>query len=281
MADQIKIRRRQRKDTIMTLTRDNLKALNAATVAAVSNPQPYINNLNNLNLLCKQIAAQQTGDLQQDLENQQPLQYSPPTSFHLPQLTSGQITTTTSGVFLPAAKIESPQLVSSPLSTIGTEMSLSPQQFPRANSFDLGLLSNLNGVPQHQLLSAALNNNHAQSDLKQQQVVPSSSSSGFELTPPQSAGLISPVPVNPTQSGNQVSYGNLVLLSQLLAQQQPVVSTAAPSLLQFVNPQQPSLQDILSLVNLLQQSGQQMSPPPVEEKSPHKPNNGFIDVCSV
>jgi hypothetical protein len=50
MADQIKIRRRQRKDTIMNLTRDNLKVLNAVTAAAVSNPQPYINNLN---MICK------------------------------------------------------------------------------------------------------------------------------------------------------------------------------------------------------------------------------------
>lgn len=37
----------------MTLARDNLKALNAVTAAAVANPQPYINNLTNLNLLCK------------------------------------------------------------------------------------------------------------------------------------------------------------------------------------------------------------------------------------
>lgn len=288
MADQIKIRRRQRKDTIMNLTRDNFKTLSAATVAAVSNPQPYMSNLNNLNILCKsrvlkdlciffagkQIAAQQTGDFQQDLENQQPLQFcgqstmNPQASFQLSQLTK----LTPSSALLP--KVESPQLINSPLSTIGTEMSLSP----RANSFDLGLL-NGGGVSQRQLLSAVLSNN-TQSDLKQ--AVPSSSS-GLDLTPPHSAGLIAPIPVNPTQ--NQLNYDNLMLLSQLLAQQRPVVSmTTTPSLLQLVNPQQPSLnfQDILSLVSLFQQSqNQQISPPP-EEKSPHKPNSGgFIDVCSV
>jgi hypothetical protein len=104
--------------------------------------------------------------------------------------------------------------------------------------------------------------------------------SGFELTPPHSAGLVAPIPVNPAQSNN--NQLNLALLSQLLNQQQtPVVSSAAPSLLQFVTPQQPSLnlQEIL-LASLLQQlQGQQLSPPP-EEKSPHKPN-GFVDVCSV
>lgn len=55
MADQIKVRRHQRKQTIMNLTRDNLKVLNAVTAAAVSNPQPYISNLTNLNMLCKLI----------------------------------------------------------------------------------------------------------------------------------------------------------------------------------------------------------------------------------
>jgi len=201
-------------------------------------------------------------------------------SFQLPQSQFGQhITTTTSSAFSPTAKVESPQLVSSPLSTIGTEMSLSPQQVPRANSFDLGLLSNQNGImsqiPQNQLLSAALSANQSllQQDLKQ-----SSLTSGFDLTPPQSAGLVAPIPVNPAQSNNQL---NLALLSQLLNQQTPVVSSAAPSLLQFVTPQQPSLnlQEIL-VASLLQQfQGQQLSPPP-EDKPAHKPN-GFVDVCSV
>lgn len=298
MADQIKIRRRQRKDTIMNLTRDNLKVLNAVTAAAASNPQPYINNLNNLNMLCKlqrieihltsqisgkQIAAQQTDP--QDVENQHPMHFSnqnitPTTSlasFQLPQSQFSQQITTTSA-FSPATKIDSPQLVSSPLSTIGTEMSLSPQQVPRANSFDLGLLNNQNGimgqVPQHQLLSAALSANQSllQQDLKQQSLA-----SGFDLTPPQSAGLVAPIPVNPAQNNNQL---NLALLSQLLGQQSPV-STAAPSLLQFVTPQQPqlNLQEILLASLLNQFQGQQLSPPP-EEKSPHKPN-GFVDVCSV
>lgn len=191
-------------------------------------------------------------------------------SFQLPQSQFGgqQITTTTSSAFSPAAKIDSPQLVSSPLSTIGTEMSLSPQH-PRANSFDLGLLNNQNGLSsQQQLLS-----------LIQQDLKPTTSlSSGFEMTPPQSAGLVAPIPVNPSQQNNQL---NLAFLSQLLNQQTPVVSSAAPSLLQFVTPQQPSLnlQELL-LASLLQQfQGQQLSPPP-EEKSPHKPN-GFVDVCSV
>ena len=51
MADQIKIRRRQRKDTIMNYTRDKITAtLNAAAAVAAAGPIPY---LNNLGLLCK------------------------------------------------------------------------------------------------------------------------------------------------------------------------------------------------------------------------------------
>lgn len=277
MADQIKIRRRQRKDTIMTLTRDNLKVLNSITAAAVSNPQPYINNLNNLNMLCKQISTQQPSLDTQDLENQQPMQFNsnsnmiPSTSFH-------QMSQSNSSAFSPASKADSPQLVSSPLSTIGNEMSLSPQQFPRANSFDLGLLSNQNSLSQQQQLLSTLTANQQLQDLKQ--ISPNSNSNGFELTPPQSAGLAAPIPVNPIQqTGNQLSYDNLLALSQFLAPQQQMVST--PSLLQFINPQQPTLnlQDLLSVATLLQQfQGQQLSPPPTEK--PHKPN-GFVDVCSV
>lgn len=188
-----------------------------------------------------------------------------------PTTSFSQITTTTSSAFSPASKSDSPQLVSSPLSTIGTELSLSPQQFPRANSFDLGLLSNQN-FGQQQLLSALTTNQQTQ-DLKP-------SCNGFELTPPQSAGLVAPIPVNPVQ-GTQLTYENLLALSQLLTPQQPIVS--APSLLQFINSQQQSnldLQNLLSMATLLQRfQGQQLSPPPTE-KSPHKPN-GFVDVCSV
>uniref|UniRef100_A0A914ZMV6 Uncharacterized protein n=2 Tax=Parascaris univalens TaxID=6257 RepID=A0A914ZMV6_PARUN len=49
MADQIKIRRRQRKDTLMNITRDNITAtLNAAAVVAAAGPLPYLNNFNAL-----------------------------------------------------------------------------------------------------------------------------------------------------------------------------------------------------------------------------------------
>jgi len=286
MADQIKIRRRQRKDTIMNLTRDNLNVLNAVTAAAVNHPQPYINNLNNLNMLCKQIVSQQQTDNQQDLENQQPLQFTNNQTSPTSSLASFQLPPQVASAFSPPSKSDSPQLAGSPLSTIGTgtELSLSPQQFPRANSFDLGLLrSQALTTPQQQqqqqqLLTAAL----MQPDLKSQIASASTSNVGFDMTPPQSAGLVQPVPVNPTSTA--LSYDNLLALTQLLApqQQQPVVS-AAPPLLQFVQPQQPanSLQDLLSLVNLLQQfQGQQLSPPPMAEKSPHRPN-GFVDVCSV
>jgi hypothetical protein len=88
--------------------------------------------------------------------------------------------------------------------------------------------------------------------------------------------------VNPTQN-TSLNYDNLLALTQLLAApQQPVVSAAAPpSLLSFVQPQQSNLQDLLSLVTLLQQfQGQQLSPPPTEKTPMHKPN-GFVDVCSV
>ncbi|KAE9556707.1 hypothetical protein FO519_000113 [Halicephalobus sp. NKZ332] len=46
MADQIKIRRRQRKDTLMNLTREKITAtLNAAAAVAAAGPLPYLNNL--------------------------------------------------------------------------------------------------------------------------------------------------------------------------------------------------------------------------------------------
>ncbi|KHN86050.1 hypothetical protein Tcan_08172 [Toxocara canis] len=49
MADQIKIRRRQRKDTLMNITRENITAtLNAAAVVAAAGPLPYLNNINAL-----------------------------------------------------------------------------------------------------------------------------------------------------------------------------------------------------------------------------------------
>lgn len=217
--------------------------------------------------LGKQIAAQQPIDMQHDLENQQPVQYnqtSPTTSFQLPQ---HQFNQQASSAFSPASKTESPQLASSPLSTIGTELSLSPQQFPRANSFDLGLLRNQTG-----LLSSTL--------LQQQSDLKTPTSVAFDMTPPQSAGLAAPIPLNPTQNA-PLNYENLLALTQLLAPQQPVVSTSS-LLSQLVQAHQSTtnLQDLLSLVNLLQQfQGQQLSPPPVE-KSPHKPN-GFVDVCSV
>jgi hypothetical protein len=81
------------------------------------------------------------------------------------------------------------------LSTIGTEISLSPQQFSCSNSFDLGLLSNQISASQQQqqLLSAAL---MQQPDLKSQITPPATSNAGFDLTPPQSAGLAAPVPVS-------------------------------------------------------------------------------------
>uniref|UniRef100_A0A0N5AJN1 DM domain-containing protein n=1 Tax=Syphacia muris TaxID=451379 RepID=A0A0N5AJN1_9BILA len=49
MADQIKIRRRQRKDTLMNFTRKKITdTLNAAAVVAASNPMPYLNGFNAL-----------------------------------------------------------------------------------------------------------------------------------------------------------------------------------------------------------------------------------------
>lgn len=52
MADQIKIRRRQRKDTLLNITRENITAtLNAAAAVAASGPLPYFHNFNAL--LCK------------------------------------------------------------------------------------------------------------------------------------------------------------------------------------------------------------------------------------
>lgn len=51
MADQIKIRRRQRKDTLMNLTREKITAtLNAAAAVAAAGPLPY---LNNLSMICR------------------------------------------------------------------------------------------------------------------------------------------------------------------------------------------------------------------------------------
>uniref|UniRef100_A0A0R3RXF2 DM domain-containing protein n=1 Tax=Elaeophora elaphi TaxID=1147741 RepID=A0A0R3RXF2_9BILA len=49
MADQIKIRRRQRKDTLLNITRENITAtLNAAAAVAASGPLPYFHNFNAL-----------------------------------------------------------------------------------------------------------------------------------------------------------------------------------------------------------------------------------------
>uniref|UniRef100_A0A0N4VK48 DM domain-containing protein n=1 Tax=Enterobius vermicularis TaxID=51028 RepID=A0A0N4VK48_ENTVE len=49
MADQIKIRRRQRKDTLMNFTRKKITdTLNAAAVVAATNPMPYLSNFNAL-----------------------------------------------------------------------------------------------------------------------------------------------------------------------------------------------------------------------------------------
>lgn len=49
MADQIKIRRRQRKDTILNITRDNITAtLNVAAAVAANSSLPYFSSLNNL-----------------------------------------------------------------------------------------------------------------------------------------------------------------------------------------------------------------------------------------
>jgi hypothetical protein len=174
------------------------------------------------------------------------------------QIPQTQKISTSSSAFSPTSKADSPQLVTSPFSTIGTDLSLSPQQYPRLNSFDL--LNNR--VQQQQLLSAAL----FQQDLKNQ-IAPA-----FELTP--STGLIAPIPVNPVIQNANLSYDNLLTLSQLLTP--PAVST--PSLLQFVQPASNDLQGLLTLALLQQLQGQQTSPPPVE-KSPHQ--NGFIDVCSV
>lgn len=54
MADQIKIRRRQRKDTLLNITRENITAtLNAAAAVAASGPLPYFHNFNAL--LCKRL----------------------------------------------------------------------------------------------------------------------------------------------------------------------------------------------------------------------------------
>jgi hypothetical protein len=61
MADQIKIRRRQRKDTIMNFTRDKITAtLNAAAAVAAAGPLPYLNNLGLLYNQLNQNDATQT-----------------------------------------------------------------------------------------------------------------------------------------------------------------------------------------------------------------------------
>jgi len=236
-------------------------------------------------------------------------------------------------------------------STLGVaEMcSLSPQLNPRAHSFDLGLLSSpmatflgsqaLSGqqmgglVPPHGFSTAAAPTNaHHQSFMSALNVpgpagmrlvvAPSNSSqpnspATFEQSPPLSAGLAAPVPVNPgVQSAAPLNNDQLLSLVHLLyqQQQQQFVPTAPPPTTQIPLVQLPmststgattnigQLQQILAAAALLQQ--QQLSSPSaatpsaVEENGVATPkredgataaqsaqstgkSGGFIDVCSV
>jgi hypothetical protein len=171
------------------------------------------------------------------------------------------------------------------LSTIGTEISLSPQQYPRANSFDLGLLRS----QQQQQFFPGLSVAQTMPSIPEAKL----STPQFDMTPPQSAGLAAPIPLNPSigcaASTSSCGSGGITTeqLSALLQlfYQQPAVSTAAslvPQMIQPVMQPQPTLQELLLLASLqqsLQQQSQQLSPPP-EDKNNHC-NSAFIDVCSV
>jgi hypothetical protein len=304
MADQIKIRRRQRKDNLMSMTRENLKALNAVAAAANDN-LPYINNLN---MLCKQIADSSDAKQPSLLPNTSLASFALSTMGAPLHSASSVITTTatSTGAFSPHTTTgeSSPQLVSSPLSTIG-DLSLSPLQHPRAYSFDLGFLNAQQPttsapLSQHQLLSTV----PEQLPLKTS-IAPSSSSVTFE-SPPHSAGLAAPIPLNPTQQQpitptSAVNYEQLLALAQLLSlnQQQPPISlpqqppqlfSTAPFVPTPAQPQM-SLQDIVSLASLLIQNQQQQQQQKLPEThtsaaagnaaTNNNNNNNYIDILSV
>ncbi|KAI6212940.1 hypothetical protein M3Y94_00089300 [Aphelenchoides besseyi] len=319
MAEQIKTRRRQRKNADLTCQ----KQLNAA---ALTGQLSYLN----LNMLYKQLANGQTTDENTAVKAEQPAISSPSTldlqsgvQFSAPNtaITSSAFSTLNS--IAPAINSfnglpqgeTSPQIASSPLSTIGTEMSLSPQIHPRAQSFDYGALNSGATGPtsllNSQLLSSLVSAAAVPAVVSQAQ---SPNALGLEMTPPQSAGLVAPIPVNPvttTATGGIQNSANLEQLAQLInllcqQQQQPVVQPqllpllANSSLLQPIvsqalsTTQQPSLNDLLLYSKLMPS---ELSPPPEESQSRLAngflmPNgvsaasmlpkaNGFVDVLSV
>ncbi|KAI6230027.1 Doublesex-and mab-3-related transcription factor 3 [Aphelenchoides fujianensis] len=309
MADQIKARRRQRKDTAL----NRQKLADSLNSAALAGQLPFMNMF--YNQLNTQPAEENNNEQQQAGSPELaacPISTISPTAFPgLPTAAPalGSLPFTSTAAALPQQTgVVSPLLASSPLSTIGTEMSLSPLQ-PRALSFDLGVLNSGASGPTSLMTPQVL------SSLVAAQAAPAvsqaASPTALNLTPPQSAGLIAPIPINPLTTtaastaappppaSSSLGIDQLAQLIQLLCQQQQTTQLLQQQLLPFVSqaaptPQQPSINDLLLISGLMPA---ELSPPPeghslslaksfpmaagVSTASLAPKTNGFVDVCSV
>ncbi|CAD5232703.1 unnamed protein product [Bursaphelenchus xylophilus] len=259
MADQIKIRRRQRKDTLMNLTREKITATLNAAAAVAAVPVPGFPQLSAL------YSAAATGSVNNHSAFSQP-RASLPTSTLAHMGMSG----------LDMASFHGHDGRASPMSihSLATVSSASPQT------------STIMSPPSFNLIPS-----HASSPVL-------SSTSSTDLTPPHSAGLAAPIPINSMPMNTPISSNGglldnqqllqLLLLCQQGPQQSAGLAQQPASLPQTTLPQpivstptsptnmidmQEQLQKLLAMAAMNQtnlghgaQPVQQLSPPPEDLK---------------
>ncbi|CAD5222667.1 unnamed protein product [Bursaphelenchus okinawaensis] len=247
MADQIKIRRRQRKDTIMNLTREKITATLNAAAAVAAVPVPGFPQLSAL------YSAAATGNVN-------------PAAFTRPPMPN------------PLGPLGMPGLNMAALTQAGLDNRSSP--------LSMNSLATISSSPQTSTIMSPPSTlgmtipSHASSPVL-------SSTSSADLTPPQSAGLSAPVAINslmnPASSNPGLLDNQQLLQLLLLCQQTPQQSAglghnsmAQTTLNQPMvsNPTSPTgnmdmseqLQQLLALAAMNQQTVQQLSPPPEDMK---------------
>ncbi|MFH4974458.1 hypothetical protein AB6A40_001167 [Gnathostoma spinigerum] len=256
MADQIKIRRRQRKDTLMNMTRENITAtLNAAAVVAAGGPLPYFSNFNNLiynqlqgsiyptqNFLSSSSSGCATLDPSTiPLANAGSIKFMPPTSA-LPAPPPSQVTATATAEHL-KSHIASPPIP------------LSPPQRP--------LLFSTNVTVSPNVICSTIS----------PQTVPSGESK-----------IVAPIAINPTLRGrsssssssasdsSKSSFSNLFNPNPNVG---PLSLKLPTSSLSPVISNEQLLKSFLMNVRLLEQSMCS------EASRPETSSSSFIDVCNV